>query len=100
MIFTISNNTHCIGKSSYDLMIAYFNNTILLSFSNLFTRFLEAGSDIIETNSYQASISALQKHANVTEKEAADIISGSAKLACRARDAFLEKNKDTQRYTL
>lgn len=46
--------------------------------------FLEQGSDIIETVSYQASLDGFMKHLGVTEDQAIQLIKNSVELARRA----------------
>ncbi|CAK1553128.1 unnamed protein product [Leptosia nina] len=55
--------------------------------------FLRAGSDIISTNTYQASISAFVKHLGVSVEEGFNLIKRAVHLAQRARDTYTEECK-------
>lgn len=54
--------------------------------------FLEAGSDIIMTNTYQASVDGFVKHLGVTPDEGYALILRAVSLAKRARDIFLQES--------
>eukprot|EP00794_Sanderia_malayensis_P010974 gene10974-12137_t len=56
--------------------------------------FLEAGSDVIITSSYQASIPSFVENIHCTEDEAKQLICLSVNLANAARDEFWTKYKD------
>lgn len=53
--------------------------------------FLRAGSDIIMTNTYQASIGGFVKHLGVTPEEGYSLIKLAVELANRARNTYLEE---------
>lgn len=53
-------------------------------------RFYEAGSDIVISATYQASFEGYCKTFNMTEAEAADLITEGVRLACRARNESQE----------
>ena len=56
--------------------------------------FLEHGSDIIETVSYQASVEGFKKHLDVTQEQAVQLIKNSVELARRAcREVSEDKSK-------
>ncbi|XP_064639295.1 homocysteine S-methyltransferase YbgG-like [Lineus longissimus] len=55
--------------------------------------FLEAGSDIIETNTYQANVNHLCKCLDVTGEEAVTLLKKGVSFALEARDEFWEANK-------
>ena len=52
-------------------------------------RFLDAGSDVIETATYQASLPGFKKHLGLDEKEAVDLIKCGVFYAQEVRDRFL-----------
>lgn len=54
--------------------------------------FLRAGSDMIMTNTYQASVKGFVKHLGVTPEEGYALILRAVSLAKRARDEFLEES--------
>lgn len=56
--------------------------------------FLSAGSDIISTNTYQASVTGFVKHLGVTPKEGYALIQSAVSLAKKARDIYLETFKE------
>jgi len=53
--------------------------------------FMEAGSEIIETNTYQASVPGFVKYLGVSEGEAVELIERGVRCACTARDKFAAK---------
>ena len=61
--------------------------------------FLDAGADIIISASYQASVAGLAA-LGISQSAAADLIAGSVRLACTARDEFLEAYPHTNRLPL
>lgn len=56
--------------------------------------FLRAGSNIIETNSYQASVPGFMKYLEVSKSEATDLIKLSATLARKAVSEYKKEIKD------
>ena len=52
--------------------------------------FLEAGAEIILTNTYQASVEGYTEYLNLNREESIEIIKSTVKLAHIARDKFLE----------
>ncbi|KAJ2938127.1 hypothetical protein O0L34_g3701 [Tuta absoluta] len=53
--------------------------------------FLRAGADVIETNTYQASVGGFVKHLGVTEEEGYGLIRRAVELAKQARDIYLKE---------
>lgn len=53
--------------------------------------FLRAGADIIETNTYQASIPGLMKHLSITEEESKHLLREAVNLARRAVNDYIEE---------
>lgn len=64
--------------------------------------YLRAGSEIIETNTYQASIKGFIDHLHLTEKESFDLIKKAVNLAKEAVNLFCSEQKlisnDTKKY--
>lgn len=58
--------------------------------------FLEHGSDIIETVSYQASVEGFKKHLDVTQEQAVQLIKNSVELARRACREISEDKKTAE----
>lgn len=58
--------------------------------SNKLVRFLRAGSDVIGTVTYQASIDGFVQYASVTSEGALDLIRCAVRLAREARDEYWE----------
>ncbi|XP_034937130.1 homocysteine S-methyltransferase YbgG-like [Chelonus insularis] len=56
--------------------------------------FLRAGSDIIETNTYQASVDGFCKYLNVTKAESLELIQNAVNLAKQAVEIYKKENKD------
>ncbi|CAH1781100.1 unnamed protein product, partial [Owenia fusiformis] len=56
--------------------------------------FLEGGADIIETNTYQASIESFIEHFTISEEEAVGLIKDGARIAIEARDEFWRLNSE------
>lgn len=50
--------------------------------------FLRAGADVIETNTYQASVPGLMKHLNVSESESLELLAKAVALAKQAVDVY------------
>ncbi|XP_024880790.1 uncharacterized protein LOC112460373 [Temnothorax curvispinosus] len=55
--------------------------------------FLRAGADIIETNTYQASVPGLTKYLNISECKSLDLFATAVHLAKKAVDDYAEKEK-------
>lgn len=56
--------------------------------------FLRAGSDIIETTTYQASINGFREHLGLDEKQSLDLIYKAVDLARQAVETYREESKD------
>ncbi|KMR03565.1 homocysteine s-methyltransferase-like protein [Lasius niger] len=50
--------------------------------------FLRAGADVIETNTYQASVPGLTRYLNVSERESLDLLAKAVSLARKAVDVY------------
>lgn len=61
--------------------------------------FLQAGADIIETNTYQASVPGLMKHLSVTEEESIQLIRKAVYLARKAVTDYMSKTKKDKKET-
>ncbi|KAK6623188.1 hypothetical protein RUM43_009040 [Polyplax serrata] len=59
--------------------------------------FLQAGADIIITNSYQASMQGFIDHLGCDEASSYNLIKNSVKLAVRARDQYMKANQHAVR---
>lgn len=57
--------------------------------------FLRAGSNIICTNTYQASVPGFVKYLNISEQESINLIKSAVKLARKAIDIYKEETKCT-----
>ena len=55
--------------------------------------FLEAGADVIETNSYQLSVAKVAEVYGIGPEEAADVITASGRVAAEAVREFESKTK-------
>lgn len=53
--------------------------------------FLRAGADIIETNTYQASVSGLTKHLSITEEESIKLLHEAVNLAKKAVNDYTKE---------
>jgi len=53
--------------------------------------FLRAGADIIETNTYQASVSGMMKYLNISEHESLNLFNTSVNLARKAIDDYIRE---------
>lgn len=60
--------------------------------------FLRAGADVIETNTYQASVPGLMKHLNVNERESLDLLTKAVSLAKKAVHDYAEETDSLERY--
>jgi homocysteine S-methyltransferase len=58
--------------------------------------FLEAGAEIILTNTYQASVEGYTEHLHLSRDESIELIKSTVKLAHIARDKFLRSNENIQ----
>ena len=58
--------------------------------------FLRAGSDIIQTNTYQATITGFVKHLNISERESLSLIHDAVDLAKKAVAIYTEENEDAE----
>ena len=56
--------------------------------------FLRAGSDIIITNTYQATIAGFVKYLNISERESLGLIHDAVDLAKKAVAIYTEENED------
>ena len=52
---------------------------------------LLAGADVVETNTYQASVEGFKTHLNVTDGEAYDLIKEAVHLAKEARSIYMKE---------
>nr|XP_021190381.2 translin-associated factor X-interacting protein 1 [Helicoverpa armigera] len=57
--------------------------------------FLRAGSDVIMTNTYQASVGGFVKHLGVTPEDGYALIKHAVGLAKRARDTYIEECRES-----
>ena len=55
--------------------------------------FLRAGCDIIETNTYQASIAGFVKYLNISEEESIQLIKNAVQLTKKAINIYKEETK-------
>ena len=55
--------------------------------------FLRAGCDIIETNTYQASVTGFVKYLNISEKESIELIKNAVTLAKKAVAIYKDETK-------
>ncbi|XP_017764507.1 PREDICTED: homocysteine S-methyltransferase-like, partial [Eufriesea mexicana] len=53
--------------------------------------FLRAGADIIETNTYQASVSGLMKHLSITKEESINLLHEAVNIAKRAVNDYVKE---------
>uniref|UniRef100_A0A1A9WKZ8 Hcy-binding domain-containing protein n=1 Tax=Glossina brevipalpis TaxID=37001 RepID=A0A1A9WKZ8_9MUSC len=60
--------------------------------------FLEAGADIIVTNTYQSSVEGFIKYLNLTREESIDLMRKSVKLAMQAKNKYIERLKKCNQY--
>lgn len=58
--------------------------------------FLEAGAEIILTNTYQASVEGYTEHLNLNRDQSIELIKSTVKLAHIARDKFISSNENHQ----
>ncbi|KAF2787296.1 Homocysteine S-methyltransferase [Melanomma pulvis-pyrius CBS 109.77] len=76
-----------------DISTALWSATLLLSQPSLIHKthldYYHAGADIAITASYQASVQGLQKHLNLPEHEAKNVVKKSVELAIQARSDYL-----------
>lgn len=85
------------GDHSLWSTVAVISNSSDLKKKHL--SFLEAGADIIETATYQASIDGICRHLRIAPTEALGVIANAVAIAREARDEFWENHtkKDRQR---
>jgi homocysteine S-methyltransferase len=84
---------HSIGYSLADpLWSAKFNATEPEAVIQSHLDFLDAGAEIILTNTYQASVEGYTKYLHLDEEGSIDLIMSTVKLAHIARDKFLQTN--------
>lgn len=57
--------------------------------------FLKAGSDVILTNTYQASVEGFVEHLGLNKEESMELIKFTVGLAHKARDQYLKETKTT-----
>nr|XP_033323494.1 homocysteine S-methyltransferase-like [Megalopta genalis]XP_033323495.1 homocysteine S-methyltransferase-like [Megalopta genalis]XP_033323496.1 homocysteine S-methyltransferase-like [Megalopta genalis] len=58
--------------------------------------FLRAGADIIETNTYQASISGLTKHLSISEEASKNLLAKAVELAKKAVDNYIKETSGNE----
>ncbi|CAD7079598.1 unnamed protein product [Hermetia illucens] len=75
------------------LWCARFNATNPEAVAQIHLDFLEAGADIIVTNTYQASVAGYMQHLGLSREESIDLIKKTVKLARDAREKFLAKTR-------
>lgn len=73
-----------------DTHLAFLRGTLKSFVFKLWHNFL-AGADVIETNTYQASIEGFKIHLNVTDKEAYDLIKEAVYLVKEARSIYMKE---------
>lgn len=75
------------------LWSALFNVTNPTAVKQAHLDYLESGSQIILTNTYQASIEGFTQHLNMNRADSVALIKSTVKLAQDAREEFLQANK-------
>ena len=85
-------NWHCDVKGNNDLLVITQPDIIY----NIHCAYLEAGADIIETNTFNATTIAMADYD--MEAQSKDINLAAAKLARKACDEFTAKTPDKPRY--
>jgi homocysteine S-methyltransferase len=94
--FDIDNHHESLNVTSYTsfLLLRRFNavnpEAVILSHLD----FLNAGAEIILTNTYQASIEGYQTYLNLDHAGSYELIKSTVKLAHIARDKFLSSRND------
>ncbi|XP_033099791.1 homocysteine S-methyltransferase YbgG-like [Anneissia japonica] len=77
-----------------------WNARLLLSnqddIKHIHKRFLEAGSDIIETNTYQASVEGFIAHAGLSKEEALNLIHQAGEIAIEAVNEYWTARQPTE----
>ena len=75
------------------IVVSYiFREMLDLTISWIWTRFLQGGADIIETNTYQANVHNLVQHLNLNTDDAVRLLQRGVHLAQQAREEFLESD--------
>ncbi|KAM0733324.1 Homocysteine S-methyltransferase YbgG [Formica fusca] len=59
--------------------------------------FLRAGVDVIETNTYQASVPGLTKYLNMSERESLDLLAKAVALAKKAVDVYTQETDNLRK---
>ncbi|XP_029159063.1 uncharacterized protein LOC114931258 [Nylanderia fulva] len=59
--------------------------------------FLRAGANVIETNTYQASVPGLMKNLNMSERESLDLLAKAVGLAKKAVDVYTQETDKTEK---
>lgn len=92
--FSTQLSTHVGDKIDGDpLWTAKFLATDPTSVLSTHLDFLRAGSDIIQTNTYQATITGFVKYMNISRYESLKLIHDAVDLAKRAVSIFTEENE-------
>ncbi|CAK9832854.1 Homocysteine S-methyltransferase 1 [Anthophora retusa] len=90
--FSAQLSTHVGAKIDGDpLWTARFLSTNPEAVYATHLDFLRAGADIIETNTYQASIPGLMKHLSITEEESVNLLHEAVTLAKKAVDNYTKE---------
>ncbi|CAK9796528.1 Homocysteine S-methyltransferase 1 [Anthophora plagiata] len=90
--FSAQLSTHVGSKIDGDpLWTARFLSTNPEAVYATHLDFLRAGADIIETNTYQASIPGLMKHLSITEEESVNLLHEAVTLAKKAVDNYTKE---------
>lgn len=58
--------------------------------------FLRAGADVIETNTYQASVPGLKEHLNISLDESLELLAKAVSLAKKAVDVYVEETANVK----
>ena len=74
--------TCLLGTLSFNIALLFRNSQMI------WFRFLEAGADIIETATYQASVEGFKRHGNLSQETALSLIAKGVELAREVRDKF------------
>uniref|UniRef100_A0A1B0DDM3 Hcy-binding domain-containing protein n=1 Tax=Phlebotomus papatasi TaxID=29031 RepID=A0A1B0DDM3_PHLPP len=79
------------------LWSARFNATNPAAVKAVHVDFLEAGAEIIRTNTYQASIDNYKKHLGISDEDAIALLRSTVGYAQEARDDFLRKTEKDEK---
>ena len=79
-----------------ELWSARFNSTNPEAVIATHFDFLEAGAEIILTNTYQASVEGYQKYLNLSREESLQLIKTTVGLAHIARDKFMKEHENSK----